>query len=587
MKIKYLTLYLLTINLLISADSDGDGIDDTVDEGKMVFHAAVQLGQITYSDFGGSSEAEELLSNLSRSTIHWYGEFNQADLNKYTNNVNLHTFEMSDSQKAYIEISGSGDSSLDGIHYIDEYWGELNMLSQSDWGEIYFESQVNINGNNLTIESPRFRFSQNILDSKLESIIGLPYTIEDRSLMIDLMMGGESFTATMQVDPLRQGGSIYYTSLADVEGYTGLPISLMASPDSDSDGVTNAFDIYPNDSSQTLGTDSDGDGIDDTVDEGKMVFHAAVQLGQITYSDFGGSSEAEELLSNLSRSTIHWYGEFNQADLNKYTNNVNLHTFEMSDSQKAYIEISGSGDSSLDGIHYIDEYWGELNMLSQSDWGEIYFESQVNINGNNLTIESPRFRFSQNILDSKLESIIGLPYTIEDRSLMIDLMMGGESFTATMQVDPLRQGGSIYYTSLADVEGYTGLPISLMASPDSDSDGVTNAFDIYPNDSSQTLGTDSDGDGIDDHVDAFPSDASETITIMKLTENGYAKMSDISDLREGSVMIEVIDGIATLDLEMEVTNNLDSDSWTEVDGSATMSIPADTSTKFFRFKMAD
>ena len=116
---------------------------------------------------------------------------------------------------------------------------------------------------------------------------------------------------------------------------------------------------------------------------------------------------------------------------------------------------------------------------------------------------------------------------------------------------------------------------------------MTNAFDIYPNDSSQTLGTDSDGDGIDDHVDAFPSDASAAVTIMKLTENGYAKMSDISDLREGSVMIEVIDGIATLDLEMEVTNNLDSDSWTEVDGSATMSIPADTSTKFFRFKMAD
>ena len=198
------------------------------------------------------------------------------------------------------------------------------------------------------------------------------------------MMGGESFThATMQVDPLRQGGSIYYTSLADVEGYTGvegyngLPISLTASPDSDSDGVTNAFDIYPNDSSQTAGTDSDGDGIDDTVDEGKMVFHAAVQLGQITYSDFGGSSEAEELLSNLSISTIHWYGEFNQADLNKYTNNVNLHKFEMSDSQKAYIEISGSGDSSLDGIHYIDEYWGELNLLSQQNWYQIHLMNEL------------------------------------------------------------------------------------------------------------------------------------------------------------------------------------------------------------------
>ena len=370
-------------------------------------------------------------------------------------------------------------------------------------------------------------------------------------------------------------GTLYVYNLSKLEFYINMRIKYLT--------------IYLLTINLLISADSDGDGIDDHVDEGKMVFHAAAHLGRITYSDFGGSSEAEELLSDLSKATIYWYGEFNQADLNKYTNNVNLHRFEMSDSQKAYIEISGTGDNSLDGIHYIDEYWGELYMLSQSDWGEIYFQSQVNINGNNLTIESPRFRFSQNILDSKLESIIGLPYTIASRSISIDLMMAGESFThAMMMVDPLGQGASIYYTSLADVEGYTAAsPISLIASPDSDSDGVTNAFDIYPNDSSQTLGTDSDGDGIDDHVDAFPSAASAAVTIMKLTENGYAKMSDISDLREGSVMIEVIDGIATLDLEMEVTNNLDSDSWTEVDGAATMSIPADTSTKFFRFKMAD
>ena len=331
-----------------------------------------------------------------------------------------------------------------------------------------------------------------------------------------------------------------------------------------------------------ISADSDGDGIDDTVDEGKMVFHAAVQLGQIASSDFGGSSEAEELLSNLSRAAIHWYGEFNQADLNKYTNNVNLHKFEMSDSQKAYIEISGSGDSSLDGIHYIDEYWGELTMLSQSDWGEIYFESQVNINGNNLTIESPIFRFSQNILDSKLESIIGLPYTIEDRSLMI--MMDGESFTATMQVDPLGQVGSIYYTSLADVEGYTGLPINLMASPDSDGDGVTNAFDIYPNDSSQTLGTDSDGDGIDDHVDVHPGYNDAELTTY-LLNNNYAKISEIIDVRAGSSLITVINGVATVELEMEQSDDLQT--WSEIEGSTSMDIPADTSTKFFRFKMAD
>ena len=64
-------------------------------------------------------------------------------------------------------------------------------------------------------------------------------------------------------------------------------------------------------------------------------------------------------------------------------------------------------------------------------------------------------------------------------------------------------------------------------------------------------------------------------------------MTDILDLRGGSVMIEVIDGIATIDLEMEVSDDLSSGSWLELDGSATMNIEADASKKFFRFKMAD
>ena len=266
-----------------------------------------------------------------------------------------------------------------------------------------------------------------------------------------------------------------------------------------------------------IAADTDGDGIDDTLDEGKMVFHAAVALGDITYSDYSGSSEAEEFLTNLSTATVHWYGEFNQSDLNKYTNNVNLHKFEKSGFQKAYIVIIGSADPTLDGTYYIDEYWGELNLLSQQNWGEIYFESRVEINGYEVSIDSPKFRFSQNILSSKLGSIIGLPYTIESQPLMIEVAMFGDSFLdAMVRVEPLAQAGSIHYTTLADVQSFnrtTSTEVILDVRPDEDGDGVSDAFDIYPNDPSKTAGaeSDSDGDGVGDSADAFPNDASETV----------------------------------------------------------------------------
>ena len=120
----------------------------------------------------------------------------------------------------------------------------------------------------------------------------------------------------------------------------------------------------------------------------------------------------------------------------------------------------------------------------------------------------------------------------------------------------------IHYDSTYYLFGGTANPVFSYSVPDSDSDGVWDTFDVHQ--------------GFND-----------TLLDTYLTQNGYAKTSDISDLREGSVMIEVIDGIATIDLEMEVSDDLSSGSWIELDGSATMNIEVDASTKFFRFKMAD
>ena len=120
----------------------------------------------------------------------------------------------------------------------------------------------------------------------------------------------------------------------------------------------------------------------------------------------------------------------------------------------------------------------------------------------------------------------------------------------------------IHYDSTYYLFGGTANPVFSYSVPDSDSDGVWDTFDVHQGFNDSLLDT-------------------------YLTQNGYAKTSDISDLREGSVMIEVIDGIATIDLEMEVSDDLSSGSWIELDGSATMNIEADASKKFFRFKMAD
>ena len=63
------------------------------------------------------------------------------------------------------------------------------------------------------------------------------------------------------------------------------------------------------------------------------------------------------------------------------------------------------------------------------------------------------------------------------------------------------------------------------------------------------------------------------------------RLTEIQDLRPSSTMIEVSGNQATVQLQMEESSDLQS--WEDTGDPATMTIPADTDTKFFRFKMAD
>ena len=62
-------------------------------------------------------------------------------------------------------------------------------------------------------------------------------------------------------------------------------------------------------------------------------------------------------------------------------------------------------------------------------------------------------------------------------------------------------------------------------------------------------------------------------------------LDETADLRAGSTMIAVSGNQATVELQMEESSDLES--WTVTGDAATMVVPADSDTKFFRFKMAE
>ena len=95
---------------------------------------------------------------------------------------------------------------------------------------------------------------------------------------------------------------------------------------------------------------------------------------------------------------------------------------------------------------------------------------------------------------------------------------------------------------------------------------------------------DTDGDGVGDYADVHPGFNDAELTTY-LSNNNYAKASEIIDARAGSTLITVSNGVATVELEMEQSDDLQT--WTVIDGSTSIDIPADASVKFFRYKMAD
>lgn len=99
---------------------------------------------------------------------------------------------------------------------------------------------------------------------------------------------------------------------------------------------------------------------------------------------------------------------------------------------------------------------------------------------------------------------------------------------------------------------------------------------------------DADGDGVADSLDVHPGFVDDALTPYLenwLTENSYVSTSDITDFRAGATSVAVSGGVATIDLEMEQSNDLEA--WAPTGESATLNVTVSEDTRFYRIKLAE
>ena len=230
--------------------------------------------------------------------------------------------------------------------------------------------------------------------------------------------------------------------------------------DTDDDGVPDDSDAFPNDPNESA--DTDNDGVGDNAD----VF--PTDPTETTDSDNDGVGDNADAFPNDPTET---------TDTDNDGVGDNADAFPTDPTESVDTDGDGVGDNSdLDpndpnvntnvayytyvGAEYPGYYWPVYASASGLVTPQVY-----NINGQTFYFD-----------DANYSGVVGQDYGT-----------GSETIPGDLQ-----------------------LPLYPSADPiiDSDSDGVTDPFDAFPNDSNET--TDSDNDGVGDNADAFPNNSNET-----------------------------------------------------------------------------
>ena len=326
----------------------------------------------------------------------------------------------------------------------------------------------------------------------------------------------------------------------------------------------------------------------------------------IGHNQVNEQSDAETILLYISPVKVYTYsnGSWNQKGQKIYpSEDFDAHGFAVDisdDGQRIaisspYFNSGGKVDSGrVDIYQFANNEWQHITNIDGEDAGDLFGRTFFfSDNGNRIAISSDVhdndsghirvFDFDSSSYDYLQigNDINGLEYD----SIGYRFAMSGDGTTIismvadwVVQLDP-----SGVFKDTLKTFGYSA-PTD--ESLDTDGDGLTNATEI-------SLGTnpdlrDSDSDGLPDGWEVsrnLDPTSNSTAFIEEMNSFGYYSQNQMQDLRSGSVMIEVSGNQATVQLQMEESSDLQT--WEDTGDPATMTIPADTDTKFFRFKMTE
>ncbi len=142
----------------------------------------------------------------------------------------------------------------------------------------------------------------------------------------------------------------------------------------------------------------------------------------------------------------------------------------------------------------------------------------------------------------------------------------------------------IYITTTATGFGETfdGFQVILVDAPaDSDSDGVPDDDDAFPNDPNETA--DSDNDGVGDNADARSGEQIAALQAQIDELSARPTLAQLTDARAGSVVINSEEGTVTVSFNIEESEDLKT--WQKTGEKITKTIQLKEGKKFYRFAL--
>ena len=429
---------------------------------------------------------------------------------------------------------------------------------------------------------------------------GQPFT-EDDGLRLDPDSQWASDVINVETIPLDYevydilGNPRIAGGLVDLGAYEYTP-----KDDADGDGISDANDDFPNDPSETVDTDGDnlgdnqdsdddGDGVDDSVEiaigtDPKQYDSVLYDLAQNLRN---GAYDADDLSdSRLS----------GQGDVTSDPNSFNLFTLGQVDAAAATARSEGQGDVTSDpnsfSLYSVSDLSAERTLgqedvvTSPLDFGlysPSYVVSLLNAaaatarsEGQGDVTSDPNSFSLYSASDLSAERILGQEDVVANP---LDFGLYSSSYVALLDaaLATARSEGQGDVTS--DPNSF-----SLYSASDLSAERILGQEDVVANPLSFGLYSSSYVVSLlDSSRTAGQSDViSDPSSYGLYSEEGISEL--ITDLRPGSTTIEVENGQATLSMELEESSDLEI--WTS-GSTTTFQVPADSDTKFFRFKMTE